>query len=56
MEVHIDNWRWAGVPFYVRTEKRLAERLTEIAIQFKCAPQLLFRGTAVRERPWRVRA
>ena len=48
MEVHIDNWRWAGVPFYVRTEKRLAERLTEIAIQFKCAPQLLFRGTEVR--------
>jgi glucose-6-phosphate 1-dehydrogenase len=47
MELHIDNWRWAGVPFYLRTGKRLAERATEIAIQFKRAPQLLFRGTEV---------
>jgi glucose-6-phosphate 1-dehydrogenase len=37
MELHIDNWRWAGVPFYVRTGKRLAERVTEIVIQFKRA-------------------
>jgi glucose-6-phosphate 1-dehydrogenase len=47
MELHIDNWRWAGVPFYVRTGKRLAQRATEIAIQFKRAPHLLFRGTEV---------
>ena len=43
----VDNWRWAGVPFYVRTGKRLAHRLTEIAIQFKRAPFVLFRNTAV---------
>ena len=47
MELRIDNWRWAGVPFYLRTGKRLAQRVTEIAIQFKRAPQLLFRGTEV---------
>jgi glucose-6-phosphate 1-dehydrogenase len=47
MELHIDNWRWAGVPFYLRTGKRLTQRITEIAIQFKRAPQLLFRGTEV---------
>jgi glucose-6-phosphate 1-dehydrogenase len=47
MELHIDNWRWAGVPFYVRTGKRLAQRVTEIAIQFKRAPHLLFRHTEV---------
>jgi glucose-6-phosphate 1-dehydrogenase len=47
MELHIDNWRWAGVPFYLRTGKRLAQRATEIAIQFKRAPQLLFRDTEV---------
>jgi glucose-6-phosphate 1-dehydrogenase len=47
MELYIDNWRWAGVPFYVRTGKRLAQRVTEIAIQFKRAPQLLFRDTEV---------
>jgi glucose-6-phosphate 1-dehydrogenase len=38
----IDNWRWAGIPFYVRTGKRLAKRVTEIAIQFKSAPLHLF--------------
>jgi glucose-6-phosphate 1-dehydrogenase len=47
MELHIDNWRWAGVPFYLRTGKRLAQRVTEIAVQFKRAPQLLFRDTDV---------
>jgi glucose-6-phosphate 1-dehydrogenase len=39
----IDNWRWAGVPFYLRTGKRLAKRSTEIVIQFKCAPHIVFR-------------
>jgi glucose-6-phosphate 1-dehydrogenase len=47
IELHIDNWRWAGVPFYVRTGKRLAERVTEIVIPFKRAPKLLFRDTEV---------
>ena len=40
----IDNWRWAGVPFYLRTGKRLANRSTEILIQFKRAPHVVFRG------------
>src|SRR5204863_2564999 len=38
----VDNWRWAGVPFYVRTGKRLAKRVSEIAIQFHEAPLQLF--------------
>ena len=38
----IDNWRWAGVPFYLRSGKRLAARVTEIAIYFKAVPQVLF--------------
>ncbi len=42
MHVEIDNWRWAGVPFYLRTGKRLKERVTEIAIQFKRPPLNLF--------------
>jgi glucose-6-phosphate 1-dehydrogenase len=40
----IDNWRWADVPFYIRTGKRLPRRATEIAIQFRRAPHLVFRG------------
>ena len=47
MKLRIDNWRWAGVPFYVRTGKRLAQRKTEIAIHFKQAPYALFRETPV---------
>jgi len=43
----IDNWRWAGVPFYLRTGKRLAKRHTEVAVQFKRAPLVLFRDTPV---------
>jgi glucose-6-phosphate 1-dehydrogenase len=47
MKLFIDNWRWADVPFYLRTGKRLPKRVTEIAIQFKRAPFLLFRKTSV---------
>jgi glucose-6-phosphate 1-dehydrogenase len=47
MRVLIDNWRWAGVPFYLRTGKRLAKRSTEIMIQFKRAPHVVFRGKEV---------
>jgi glucose-6-phosphate 1-dehydrogenase len=47
--LHIDNWRWAGVPIYIRTGKRIAERVTEIAIQFKRAPQLLFKQMGIEE-------
>ena len=47
LKLFIDNWRWAGVPFYVRTGKRMAQRVTEIVVQFKRAPFVLFRKTAV---------
>jgi glucose-6-phosphate 1-dehydrogenase len=43
LKVLVDNWRWAGVPFYIRTGKRLAKRKTEIAIQFRNPPLTLFR-------------
>ena len=49
MRMLIDNWRWAGVPFYLRTGKRLTKRSTEIAIRFKRAPYALFRETPVDE-------
>ena len=42
-KVLIDNWRWAGVPFYLRTGKRLAKRSTEIVIEFRKAPHMVFR-------------
>jgi glucose-6-phosphate 1-dehydrogenase len=41
---YVDNWRWAGVPFYVRTGKRLPKRVTEIAIEFNSAPLAIFKG------------
>jgi len=44
LKLNIDNWRWAGVPFYFRTGKRLAQRHTEISIQFKRTPFELFRN------------
>jgi glucose-6-phosphate 1-dehydrogenase len=46
-KLKIDNWRWAGVPFYLRTGKYLKRRWTEIAIRFHQAPYTLFRGTKV---------
>ena len=48
LKLLIDNWRWAGVPFYLRTGKRLAQRVTEIVIQFRRTPFVLFRNTAVK--------
>lgn len=47
LKLAIDNWRWADVPFYIRTGKRLPKRVTEIAIQFRRAPFVLFRDTPV---------
>jgi glucose-6-phosphate 1-dehydrogenase len=44
LKLNIDNWRWAGVPFYIRSGKRLAQRHTEITIQFKRTPFELFRN------------
>ena len=43
LRTEIDSWRWAGVPFLLRTGKRLARRVTEIAVQFKLPPLRLFR-------------
>ena len=48
LKLQIDNWRWAGVPFYLRTGKSLAQRATEIVIQFRRTPFVLFRNTAVK--------
>jgi glucose-6-phosphate 1-dehydrogenase len=48
-KLKIDNWRWAGVPFYLRTGKHLLRRRTEIAIRFHQAPYTLFRGTRVQK-------
>lgn len=45
LNLMIDNWRWAGVPFYIRTGKRLKRRVTEIAINFKKAPSIMFQKT-----------
>jgi glucose-6-phosphate 1-dehydrogenase len=42
LKLFIDNWRWSGVPFYLRTGKRMPKRSTEVAIQFKDVPQVLF--------------
>jgi glucose-6-phosphate 1-dehydrogenase len=42
MRLRVDNWRWAGVPFYVRTGKRLPKRVTEVALQFQAVPHLPF--------------
>jgi glucose-6-phosphate 1-dehydrogenase len=47
LKLNIDNWRWAGVPFYLRTGKRLPRHMTEIVIQFKRAPHMLFRDTPI---------
>ncbi len=48
---HIDNWRWAGVPFYLRTGKRLKKRITEISIHFKQPPLRLFSSTCEIREP-----
>ncbi len=47
LKINIDNWRWAGVPFYIRTGKRLAESQSQIVIQLKTAPFRLFQDTPV---------
>jgi glucose-6-phosphate 1-dehydrogenase len=43
-KVFIDNWRWQGVPFYLRSGKRMAKKITEVAIQFRGVPNLMFRN------------
>jgi glucose-6-phosphate 1-dehydrogenase len=49
LRLHVSNWRWAGVPFYLRTGKRLPRRVTEIGVLFKKAPHLPFSATDTEE-------
>lgn len=51
LKVHIDNWRWKGVPFYLRTGKRMPERNTEIFIQFRDVPYSIFASRGATTRP-----
>jgi glucose-6-phosphate 1-dehydrogenase len=48
LKIYIDNWRWAGVPFYVRAGKRLPKRVTDISIHFRPAPYPLFKGAGMK--------
>ncbi len=51
MKLVVDNWRWQGVPFYLRTGKRLPKKVTEIAIQFRDVPFLIFQSAAKQASP-----
>jgi glucose-6-phosphate 1-dehydrogenase len=51
IKLMIDNWRWQGVPFYLRTGKRMPKKITEIAIQFKEVPFLMFQSAAKQANP-----
>lgn len=54
LKAFVDNWRWKGVPFYLRTGKRLPERKTEIVIQFKPVPHSIFAGQGAQSEPNRL--
>jgi len=55
LKLYLDNWRWKGVPFYLRTGKKLARKHTEVALQFKGPPQRLFEDTDCNPEPgWLV--
>ncbi|MFN4021162.1 MAG: glucose-6-phosphate dehydrogenase [Erythrobacter sp.] len=54
IKAHVDNWRWKGVPFYLRTGKRLPRRVTEIVIQFACVPHSIFAGKGATMQPNRL--
>lgn len=51
LKLYLDNWRWAGVPFYIRSGKRLQKHVTEIAIQFKAVPHRLFKDSDTNLEP-----
>lgn len=51
LQLFVDNWRWMGVPFYLRAGKRLPKRTTEIAVTFKSAPGILFQTFSQRNEP-----
>ncbi|MXO89397.1 glucose-6-phosphate dehydrogenase [Pontixanthobacter aquaemixtae] len=54
IKAHVDNWRWKGVPFYMRTGKRLPERVTEIVVQFRDVPHSIFADKGARMIPNRL--
>ncbi|MEO6717156.1 MAG: glucose-6-phosphate dehydrogenase, partial [Novosphingobium sp.] len=54
IKAHIDNWRWKGVPFYLRTGKRMPERVTEIIVNFRRVPHSIFAGQGARSEPNRL--
>jgi glucose-6-phosphate 1-dehydrogenase len=54
IKAHVDNWRWKGVPFYLRTGKRLPERVTEIVVQFRSVPYSIFEGRGAKTQPNRL--
>ncbi|WOJ94550.1 glucose-6-phosphate dehydrogenase [Congregibacter variabilis] len=54
LKAFIDNWRWAGVPFYLRTGKRMPEKLTEIVITYKALPHNIFAGAGSEDVPNRL--
>ena len=54
LKAHVDNWRWKGVPFYLRTGKRLPRRVTEIVVQFRPVPHSIFETKGARTVPNRL--
>jgi glucose-6-phosphate 1-dehydrogenase len=54
VKAHIDNWRWQGVPFYLRTGKRMPAKVSEIAIQFRQVPHSIFAGRTAALQPNRL--
>ncbi|MCP9222242.1 glucose-6-phosphate dehydrogenase [Erythrobacter sp. LQ02-29] len=54
IKAHVDNWRWKGVPFYLRTGKRLPKRITEIVVQFRQIPYSIFDGRGAKTQPNRL--
>ncbi len=54
IKAHVDNWRWKGVPFYLRTGKRLPRRVTEIVVQFRCVPHSIFADKGAKITPNRL--
>ena len=55
LKAHVDNWRWRGVPFYLRTGKRMPERRTEIIVQFRCIPHSIFAERGAKTQANRLR-
>jgi glucose-6-phosphate 1-dehydrogenase len=56
MKLYIDNWRWAGVPIYLRTGKKLAETVLEVIVEFKQPPRALFGASAANQVRFRLGA